>query len=163
MVHIPHVHQSLSALQFLSPPHVMILEARYYDDINDMLLFGAIEALEKAGATYEKVTVPGALEIPVALQYGAQRQNGRRFDAFVALGCVIRGDTTHYDIVSNESARGIMEASLRHNLAVGNGILTVENMDQALDRADKTRQNKGGGAAYAALAMLALKHACGGA
>lgn len=166
MVHIGHSSPSLngavSAFQFLNPPHVLILEARFYDDINDMLIYGATETLEKAGATYEKITVPGALEIPVALQFAAQRRNGRAFDAFIALGCVIRGETTHYEIVSNESARGMIEVSLRHNLAVGNGILTVETLEQALDRADKTRQNKGGGAAFAALSMLALKQACGG-
>lgn len=162
MVHISHSNNAVSALQFLNPPHVLILEARFYDDINTMMIEGVTEALDKAGATYEKLTVPGALEIPVALQYAAHRKNGRGFDAYVVLGCVIRGETTHYEIVSNESARGIMDVSIRHNLAVGNGILTVENMEQALDRADKTRQNKGGGAAIAALTMLSLKQACGG-
>jgi 6,7-dimethyl-8-ribityllumazine synthase len=162
MVNDGHKPQSVSALQFLKPPHVLILEARFYDDINDMLLAGVKDALESAHATYEKVTVPGALEIPVALQYSATRRNGKLFDAYVILGCVIRGETTHYEIVSNESARGIMDVSIRHSLAVGNGILTVENRAQAIDRADKTRQNKGGGAAIAALNMLALKQACGG-
>lgn len=162
MVNIGHTPNAVSAFQFLNPPHVLILEARFYEDINDMMIDGATDALTKVGATFEKITVPGALEIPTALQYAAHRKNGRVFDAYVVLGCVIRGDTTHYEIVSNESARGIMEVSLKHNLAVGNGILTVENVDQALDRADKSRQNKGGGAAIAALSMLALKQACGG-
>ena len=162
MVNDGHKPQSVSALQFLKPPHVLILEARFYDDINDMLLAGVKDALDSAHATYEKVTVPGALEIPVALQYAATRRNGKLFNAYVILGCVIRGETTHYEIVSNESARGIMNVSIRHSLAVGNGILTVENRAQAIDRADKTRQNKGGGAAIAALNMLALKQACGG-
>lgn len=162
MVNIGHTPNAVSAFQFLNPPHVLILEARFYEDINDMMINGATDALTKVGATFEKITVPGALEIPTALQYAAQRKNGRAFDAYVVLGCVIRGETTHYEIVSIESARGIMDVSLKHNLAVGNGILTVENVDQALDRADKSRQNKGGGAAIAALSMLALKQACGG-
>lgn len=162
MVNIGHTHNAVSALQFLNPPHVLILEARFYDDINDMLMDGVTDTLNNVGATFEKITVPGALEIPVALQYAAQRQNGRRFDAYVVLGCVIRGETTHYEIVSNESARGIMEVSIKHDLAVGNGILTVETMGQALDRADKNHQNKGGAAALAALSMLSLKQACGG-
>lgn len=162
MVNIGHTQNAVSALQFLNPPHVLILEARFYEDINNMMIDGVTEALTNVGATFEKITVPGALEIPTALQYAAQRKNGRVFDAFVVLGCVIRGETTHYEIVSNESARGIMEVSIKHNLAVGNGILTVENVEQALDRADKARQNKGGGAAIAALSMLALKQACGG-
>lgn len=162
MVNIGHTQHAVSAFQFLNPPHILILEARFYDDINDMMLAGVTVALDKVGATYEKITVPGALEIPVALQYGAQRKNGRSFDAYVVVGCVIRGETTHYEIVSNESARGIMDVSIKHNLCVGNGILTVENIEQAVDRADKTRQNKGGGAAVAALSMLALKQACGG-
>ncbi|HAJ90119.1 MAG TPA: 6,7-dimethyl-8-ribityllumazine synthase [Rhodospirillaceae bacterium] len=162
MVNIGHTQHAVSAFQFLNPPHILILEARFYDDINDMMIAGVTDALDKVGATYEKITVPGALEIPVALQYGAQRKNGRSFDAYVVVGCVIRGETTHYEIVSNESARGIMDVSIKHNLSVGNGILTVENIEQAVDRADKTRQNKGGGAAIAALSMLALKQACGG-
>lgn len=161
MVHTGHTSQSVSAFQFLNPPHILIIEARFYNHINDMLLSGVIETLEKVGATYEKVTVPGALEIPSAMQFAANRKNGRAFDAYVVLGCVIRGETTHYEIVSNESARGIMDVSVRNGLAVGNGILTVENEAQAIDRADKNRQNKGGGAAVAALSMLALKQACG--
>ena len=163
MVNIGHsTGQSISAYQFLNPPHVLILEARFYESINDMLIAGATEALTKVGATFEKLTVPGALEIPTAMQFAALRKNGRRFDAFVVLGCVIRGETSHYDIVANESARGIMHVSLNHNLAVGNGILTVENVEQAMERADKTRMNKGAGAAVAALSMLSLKQACGG-
>jgi 6,7-dimethyl-8-ribityllumazine synthase len=160
--HTPNAANAGGSFQFLKPPHVLILEARFYEDINDMMIDGVTEALTKAGATFEKITVPGALEIPVALQIASQRTNGRTFDAYVVLGCVIRGETTHYEIVSNESARGIMDVSLKHNLSVGNGILTVENVEQALDRADKARQNKGGGAAIAALSMLSLKQACGG-
>jgi 6,7-dimethyl-8-ribityllumazine synthase len=161
MVQIGQSTHSMSALQFISPPHVLILEARFYDEVNDHLVAGAVEALDKAHATWEKLIVPGSLEIPIALQYAAQRKSDRKFGAFVVLGCVIRGETTHYEIVSNESARGVMKVSLKHNLAVGNGILTVENYEQALDRADKSRQNKGGGAAMAALSMLHLKQVCG--
>lgn len=162
MVNIGHAQNAVSEFKFSTPPHVLILEARFYNDLNDMMIEGAIDALTQAGATFETITVPGALEIPAALQMASQRKNGRSFDAYVALGCVIRGETTHYEIVSNESARGIMDVSVRNNLAVGNGILTVENMDQALERADKSRLNKGGGAAIAALSMLTLKQACAG-
>jgi 6,7-dimethyl-8-ribityllumazine synthase len=162
MVNIGAPHETTPSFQFAVPPHVLILEARFYNDINDMLIDGVTEVLKKVGASFEIVTVPGALEIPVALQLLATRQQGRKFDAFIVLGCVIRGETTHYEIVSNESARGIMDISIYHNLAIGNGILTVENTEQAVDRADKSRQNKGGGAAMAALSMLSLKHACEG-
>lgn len=161
MVHVISPRHIPSALQFVKPPHILILEARFYEEVSDHLLAGVTEILEQANATWEKLTVPGSLEIPVALQFAAQRKEGRVFDAFVILGCVIRGETTHYEIVSNESARGLMEVSLKHNLAVGNGILTVENLEQAMDRADKNRQNKGGGAALAALSMLHLKQVCG--
>lgn len=162
MVNIGHTPQEVSAFQFATPPHVLILEARYYEDINDMMIAGVTDALAQVGATFETIIVPGALEIPLALQLASQRKNGRTFDAYVVLGCVIRGETTHYEIVSNESARGIMDVSLKHDLPVGNGILTVENMEQALDRADKARQNKGGGAAIAALSMLSLKQISSG-
>ena len=131
---------------------VLIIEARYYAEINDMLLAGAKAALEEAGAQYEVLTVPGALEIPAALKWTHDK-----FDAFVVLGCVIRGETTHYDIVCNESARGVYKLILKKYLAVGNGILTVENDEQAFARADMKRKNKGGEAAKAALHMLALK------
>jgi 6,7-dimethyl-8-ribityllumazine synthase len=137
-------------------PHVLVVEARFYDDISDALLAGAAKALDAAGATYEKVTVPGALEIPAAIKFahdGAQA----RFDGYVALGCVIRGETTHYETVANESASGLQLLAVRHGLAIGNGVLTVENEDQAFVRARADGQDKGGGAARAALAMIALK------
>lgn len=162
MVNIGTPQETVKPVHFAQPPHVLILEARFYNDINDMLIDGVTEALAQSHATYEKITVPGALEIPIALQLSATRKLGRKFHAFVVLGCVIRGETTHYEIVSNESARGIMDVSIYHNLAVGNGILTVENLGQAIDRADKTRQNKGGSAAMAALSMLHLKQSCEG-
>lgn len=132
----------------------LIIEARYYNHINDMLLQGATEELQKRGVPYDVVTVPGALEIPAAL--GFSLKSGK-YDAFVILGCIIRGETTHYDVVQNESARGIYDLVHGHGLALGNAILTVENEEQALARADKTRKNKGGEAAAVALTMLDLK------
>jgi 6,7-dimethyl-8-ribityllumazine synthase len=136
------------------PPHLLIIEARFYDDLADELLRGATAALERAGATFDKVTVPGALEIPAAVAIAADT---RRYDGYVALGCVIRGETTHYDTVAGESARGLMDLSIHERLAIGNGILTVENDDQAWARARVGESNKGGAAAEAALAMVALK------
>lgn len=137
--------------------HVLIVEARFYDHLNDMLLDGVRSALEAEGHSHETVTVPGALEVPAAIGLGDQTQ---RFDAYVALGVIIRGETYHFEVVSNESARGIMALTL-DGLAIGNGILTVENEEQALARADKTRKDKGGEAAKAALAMFQLKEQFG--
>lgn len=139
-----------------SKPHILIIEARFYDDLADELAKGAIEALEQAGASYERMAVPGVLEIPAALSMamlGAEN-GGTIYDGFVTLGVVIRGETTHYDIVSNESARAIMDLSVEGCIAVGNGIQTVENGDQAWARARTNDKNKGGGAANAALAMI---------
>jgi 6,7-dimethyl-8-ribityllumazine synthase len=136
-------------------PHVLIIEARFYDDIADELARGAVTALERAGATHERIAVPGALELPAALALAIAGK--RRHDGYVILGCVIRGETSHYDIVANESARGIMELAVAHRLAVGYGILTVENEDQARERARVDRLNKGGAAAAAVLAMIALR------
>lgn len=134
--------------------HCLIIEARFYTHISDMLAEGATVALDAAGITYERVSVPGALEIPSVLSFAGQTG---KYDAFIVLGCVIRGETGHYDIVCNESARGIYEVALSQNLAVGNGILTVENEAQALERADPKRKNKGRDAAVAAFEVLALK------
>lgn len=133
-------------------PNILIVEARYYEDISDALFAGAETALKTAGARFERCTVPGALEIPGAIALAAGK-----FDGFVALGCVIRGETTHYEIVSNESARGLMDLTVRERLAIGNGILTCENEDQAWERAKPEKLNKGGGAAEACLAMIALR------
>ena len=133
--------------------HVLIVEARFYDHLNDLLLEGARAAIEAAGHSHETLTVPGALEIPAAIMSAAETG---RYDAFVALGVIIRGETYHFEVVSNESARGIMALTL-DGLAIGNGILTVENEAQALARARRDEGDKGGGAAGAALAMLALK------
>ncbi|MEZ5833692.1 MAG: 6,7-dimethyl-8-ribityllumazine synthase [Dongiaceae bacterium] len=146
-------------------PHILIVEARFYDDLLDAMLSGAKRALDKAGATYEIVTVPGALEIPGAIKIAHEAGNAgrleRRFDGYVAVGCVIRGETTHYDTVCQESARGLMELTIQHGLAIGNGIITVEDEDQAWARAKPEKQDKGGGAAQACLAMVTLKHRWG--
>ncbi|HTN96871.1 MAG TPA: 6,7-dimethyl-8-ribityllumazine synthase [Nordella sp.] len=130
--------------------HILIIEARFYADICDELAKGAIAAIEKTGATWERVAVPGALEIPGAIAVAAK---AKRFDAYVALGCVLRGETSHYDIVANESARGIMDLT-KTGLAIGNGILTCENEIQAWARARVSEMDKGAGAADAALAMI---------
>jgi 6,7-dimethyl-8-ribityllumazine synthase len=137
--------------------NVLLVEARFYDHLNDMLLAGARQAVEKAGHTHETITVPGALEVPGAIALAVE---SGRYDAYVALGVVIRGETYHFEIVSNESARGIMALTL-DGLAIGNGILTTENEAQAIVRADPGQLDKGGGAADAALAMLALRQRLG--
>ena len=131
---------------------VLIIEARFYPHISDALLEGASQVLGEAGASFDVVTVPGALEIPGAIKLAAGS-----YDGFVALGCVIRGETYHFEIVANESARGIMDLTLRDALAVGNGILTVEDEDQALVRARAEKGGKGGDAARACLSLMALK------
>jgi len=140
---------------------ILIVEARFYSDLADELLKGAVDAIEAYGAEYDVVTVPGALEIPGAIAFaeeGAHRPTGEaRYDGYVALGTVIRGETYHFEIVSNESARGIMELSTGKRVAVGNGILTVEDEDQAWARARVSEGDKGGGAARAALTMVALR------
>jgi 6,7-dimethyl-8-ribityllumazine synthase len=132
---------------------VLLVEARFYDHLNDLLLDGARHALEEAGHQHETITVPGALEIPAAIALAAE---SGRYDAFVALGVVIRGETYHFEIVSGESARGIMALTI-DGVAIGNGILTVENEAQALTRAKRSEKDKGGEAAKAALALLELK------
>ncbi len=132
---------------------VLIVEARFYAHLNDLLLQGARAVIEQAGHEHDTVTVPGALEIPGAIALAAE---SGRYDAFVALGVVIRGETYHFEIVAGESARGLMALTL-DGVAIGNGILTVENEAQALERARPDDRNKGGEAAMAALAMLALK------
>ena len=132
---------------------VLIAEARFYPHLSDMLLAGARAAIEAAGHGHETIGVPGALELPAAIALAA---DSGRFEAYVALGVVIRGETFHFEIVAGESARGIMALTL-DGLAVGNGILTVEDEAQAIARADPTQGNKGGDAARAALALLELK------
>jgi 6,7-dimethyl-8-ribityllumazine synthase len=132
---------------------ILIVEARFYEHLNDLLLEGARAAIEQAGHSHETVTVPGALEIPAAIALASE--NGG-YDAFVAIGVVIRGETYHFEIVANESARAVMALTL-DGLAIGNGILTVENEEQALARARPNDKDKGGEAAKAAIAMLELR------
>lgn len=142
------------------PIRILIVEARFYDDLADALLEGATQALSAFGAEYDVVTVPGALEIPGAIAFAEEaghRPAGVRYDGYVALGTVIRGETYHFEIVSNESARGIMELAIGKRLCIGNGVLTTEDEDQAWARARISEGDKGGGAARAALAMVALK------
>ena len=140
----------------MSKPHLLIVEARFYTDLADELAQGAIEAIEAAGGTWDRVAVPGALEIPGAIKF-AEVGKTKHYDGYVALGCVLRGETTHYDTVCNDSSRGLQHLAIDYDLAVGNGILTVENWDQAWARANRSDKNKGGGAAEAALAMIGLK------
>jgi 6,7-dimethyl-8-ribityllumazine synthase len=142
-------------------PHVMIVEARFYEELADELARGAIGALEETGATWERFAVPGCLELPAAVKFAVRSpefsRHHRRFHGFVALGCVIRGETTHYDIVCNETARGLQTLALEHALALGFGVLTCETMEQARARAFVGEGNKGGEAARACLRMIELK------
>lgn len=140
-------------------PHLLIVEARFYDDMADALLDGAKSALDAAGATYDVVTVLGALEIPAAITFAliGEEEGGTHYDGFVALGMIMRGETYHFDIVANESARALMDLSVDAALAIGNGILTVDTDEQAWARAKKSELDKGGFAAKAALTMIALK------
>jgi 6,7-dimethyl-8-ribityllumazine synthase len=137
--------------------HILILEARFYGDLCDELSRGAIASIERAGATWERMAVPGALEIPGAI---ALAHETGLYHGYVALGCVLRGETTHYDVVSNESARGIMDLTLE-GLCIGNGILTCENEAQAWARAKVDDMDKGGGAADAALSMIRFSRLMG--
>jgi len=134
---------------------ILVIEARFYDKISDALLEGALDALQKTKADITKVTVPGALEIPHVISMAEASNAG--FDGYVALGCVIRGETTHYDYVCSESARAIMDLAVNQQLAIGNGIITVENEDQAWARASKDKKDKGGFAANAALKMIKIR------
>ena len=134
---------------------VLIVEALFYEEIADMLLEGATLALNRAGVAYDVVSVPGALEVPAAIRFAIPAGN---YDGFVALGCVIRGETTHYETVCAESARGLMDLTIQFGAAIGNGILTVEDDEQAESRADKKDNNKGGAAAEACLSLMQLKY-----
>ena len=139
---------------------ILIVEARFYDDLADEMLKAAADVITAHGAEYDVISEPGALEIPGAIaiaEEGGQGPAGKRYDGYVALGTVIRGETYHFEIVSNESARGIMDLTVGKRLAIGNGILTVEDEDQAWARAKASEGDKGGGAARAAFAMIALK------
>jgi 6,7-dimethyl-8-ribityllumazine synthase len=141
---------------------ILIVEARYYDDIADALLGGAIKALDEAGSAYDVVSVPGALEIPPAIAIAVDAARGRRrYDGAVALGCVIRGETLHFEIVSQQSAHALMALAVAQRFPVGNGIITVDNEAQAWARARVEEQDKGGDAARAALALVAVKRQTG--
>jgi len=136
----------------MAKTNILVVEARFYSHIANALLDGATAALDAAGASFERISVPGALEIPPAIALAARSDKG--YDGFVALGCVIRGETYHFEIVSNESARGLMDLGIRQGLCIGNGVLTVENEEQALVRASATGSDKGGDAARACLALV---------
>jgi len=133
---------------------VLIVEARFYEVMADALAEGAAAVLDAAGVAYERVSVPGVLEVPVAIKYAA---DSNAYDGYVALGVVIRGETTHYEIVCNESARALMELGIKDQLSIGNGIQTVENSDQAWARCKMSEKDKGGGAAKATLALMGLR------
>lgn len=142
----------------MTAPHILIVEARFYEDVADELAKGATQALEAAGATWERIAVPGAFEIPGAIAMAAR---SGKFDGYVALGLVVRGETTHYDYVCEESARGLMDLAVRERLAIGYGILTTENFMQAWERARVGRGNKGRAAVEAALAMVGYRRRFG--
>ena len=142
-------------------PHLLIVEARFYEDVADELLKGASEAVEAAGASFERVSVPGAFEIPAASQMGVRSMEfyaaRRRFDGYIALGCVIRGETSHYDHICSESARKLQDLACQYALALGYGILTCDTKEQAWERARVEGRNKGGETARACLSMLGIK------
>ena len=143
--------------------HLLVIEARFHDDLADALLEGATIALDEAGATYDVITVPGSLEIPAVISFALDgaADGGTDYDGFVALGTIIRGDTYHFDIVANESSRALMDLSVQEAVCIGNGILTTENDAQAWTRAKRSEGDKGGFAARAALTMIALKQQLG--
>jgi 6,7-dimethyl-8-ribityllumazine synthase len=141
-------------------PRILLVEARFYDDIADQLVAGATAAVEERGGSCARIAVPGAMEIPLVVRYAvdaAAAGTGSAFDGFVALGCVIRGETTHYDHVCQESIGGLHKLALRYSLAIGTGILTCEDRDQAWARAAVDQGNKGAAAANAALDLIAVR------
>jgi len=138
--------------------HILIVTARFYHNLSEELVKGTMQTLDGIGATYEEIDVPGAFEIPAAIRFA---MNNKKYDGFIALGCVIRGETTHYDYVCSESARGLMELALSHGAAIGYGILTVENEEQGWARASIEQGNKGNDAALACLRMIELKRQFG--
>ena len=141
------------------PSNILIVEAPFYPEISRMLLDGATAALERGGAYFDSVSVTGALEIPPAIQFAVKggEHGGKSYDGYVALGCVIRGETYHFDIVAGESARALMDLGINYRLCIGNGILTVEDELQAKVRADREQGDKGGDAARACLALIDLR------
>lgn len=146
-------------------PHIMVVESRFYEDVADALVDGVVTALEAGGATHDRFQVAGAFEIPAAISAALRAMEGggsaTRYDGFIALGCVIRGETTHYDYVCQESARALQDLSVAHALALGYAILTVENHAQALARARRDDKDRGGHAARACLGMIGLKRQLG--
>lgn len=134
--------------------NILIIQASFYEKISELLLSGATKKIVELGYEYEVITVPGALEIPTVIAFAKE---SKKYAGYVALGCVIRGETSHYDIVAGESARGLNDIAIKAKLPIGNGILTVENEEQALDRADPARKDKGGFAANACIEMINLK------
>ena len=140
-----------------SSPYILIADAPYYQDISAELRTAVIEELDKAGCRYDIVEVPGTFELPVAIKLAAQRQDGPVFDGFIALGVVIRGETTHYDYVCTESARKLQDLAVEEKLAIGYGILTVENQEQAWARARRSEKNRGAAAARACLEIIQIK------
>lgn len=155
----PRQAKSETTTARLKRVHILIVEARYYEDIADELLSGVVGALDEAGASHDCITVPGALELPTALAIALDAAAERKepYDGAVALGCVIRGDTLHFEIVSEQSARGLMDVSIARKLPIGNGILTVDTEGQAWTRARTSEGNKGGEAARAALTLIDIK------
>jgi 6,7-dimethyl-8-ribityllumazine synthase len=155
--------RSASPISGVAGARLLIVEARFYDDIGEMLLSGARVAVEEAGATCTVLSMPGALEIPAAMAIAVDQAAaaGQPYDGVVALGCIIRGETYHFEIVSNESARALMELSVSRKLPLGNGILTVEDEGQAIVRADPGAGDKGGDAVRAALSLVSLVRSSG--
>lgn len=153
------------SFQFEQTPHVLIVQSSYYDDVASLMLQGATDVLKRADVSHEVIDVPGAFEIPTAIGYAVKAMafdvEARRFDGYIALGCVLRGETHHDKIIGEESARGLIDVSLRHTLAVGNGILTCNTHEQALKRAQPGGFDRGGAAAEACLRMIELKHLFG--
>jgi len=144
-------------------PNVLIVEAVFYPEISRLLLDGATAALERGGAYFDCVSVPGALEIPSAVTFAMKggEHGGKHYDGYVALGCVIRGETYHFEVVAGQSAHALVDLGIHEGLCIGNGILTVENEAQALVRADREQADKGGDAARACLALIELRHRLG--
>jgi 6,7-dimethyl-8-ribityllumazine synthase len=142
-------------------PHIMIVESPYYKEIADRMIESVLIELNSVDATYERFEVPGSFELPGAIRIAIESYNypsdRRRFDGYIALGCVIRGQTSHYDYVCEESARGLNDLVLKYGVALGYGVLTTENRDQALERASRDQHDRGGAAARACLAMIELK------
>ena len=163
MVPVASSFHAMKVSRSMAAPHILIIDARFYADLADELVSGALASITAAGATHDRISVPGVLEIPAALSMAlvASEDGGVQYNGFVLLGCVIRGETSHYDIVAVESARAVMEMTIDGALALGNGILTVENADQAWVRARVSDKNKGGTAADAALAMIAVRDRLG--